>query len=81
MTSDRPKAWLQWLPLAEWCYNTTYHSATHMTPYRAIYGQDPPSHIRYITGSSTIAAVDQWGHNQEATLRILKDTSPRLKTV
>lgn len=35
MTGERPKAWL---PLAECWFNTTYHSATHLTPYEAVYG-------------------------------------------
>jgi hypothetical protein len=25
--------WDQWLPLAEWWYNTTYHTTTHMTQF------------------------------------------------
>jgi len=28
MTSDEPKEWSKWLPMAQWWYNTTYHSAT-----------------------------------------------------
>lgn len=44
-----------------------------MTPYQAIYVQAPLSHIHYIPGSSSIAAIDQWGHSREATLRILEE--------
>lgn len=73
MTGDRPKAWVQWLSLAEWWFNTTYHFASHLTPYQVVYGQVPPSHIHYIPGSSNIAAIDQWGQDREATLRILKE--------
>lgn len=25
---DKPTSWVEWLPWAEWWYNTTYHSAT-----------------------------------------------------
>ncbi|KAF7154542.1 hypothetical protein RHSIM_Rhsim01G0254600 [Rhododendron simsii] len=73
MIGDRPKAWVQWLSLAEWWFNTTYHSASHLTPYQVVYGQVPPSHIHYILGSSNIAAIDQWGQDRKATLRLLKE--------
>lgn len=37
-----------------------------------MYGQPPPSYSHYIPGSSLVAAIDQWGSDREATLRILK---------
>ena len=73
MTGDRPKAWAHWLPLAEWWFNTNYHTATKLTPYQVVYGRVPPSHIHYITGVSNMAAVDQWGRDREATLKLLKE--------
>jgi hypothetical protein len=39
--SEKQHQWAPWLPLAEWWYNTTYHTATHMTPFEAVYGQKP----------------------------------------
>jgi hypothetical protein len=38
---NRQAQWVQWLPLAEWWYNTTYHGATKMTPFEAVYGKSP----------------------------------------
>lgn len=73
VAGDRPKTWAQWLPLAEWWFNTTYHSSTKLTPYQALYGQLPPSPIHYIPGSSNIATIEQWGLDRESTLRILKE--------
>jgi hypothetical protein len=35
---EKQNQWAQWLPLAEWWYNTSYHTATHMTPFEAVYG-------------------------------------------
>lgn len=40
---DKPHTWVQWLPLAEWWYNSTYHSFIKTSPYQALYGQSPPS--------------------------------------
>jgi hypothetical protein len=36
--SEKKNQWSQWLPLAEWWYNTSYHIATRMTPFEAVYG-------------------------------------------
>ena len=36
--SEEQHQWEQWLPLAGWWYNNSYHIASKMTPYEAIYG-------------------------------------------
>jgi hypothetical protein len=36
--SEKQNQWAQWLPLAEWWYNTSCHTTTHMTPFEAVYG-------------------------------------------
>jgi transposase InsO family protein len=35
---ENQNQWPQWLPLAEWWYNTSYHIATRMTPFEVVYG-------------------------------------------
>jgi hypothetical protein len=57
--SEKQHQWAQWLPLAEWWYNTTYHTTTRMTPFEAVYGQKPPSVLSYLLGTSKVQAVDQ----------------------
>ncbi|KAL5861508.1 hypothetical protein ACOSQ4_002804 [Xanthoceras sorbifolium] len=42
MTSSKPSHWANWLPLAEWWYNTNYHTALKLTPFEALYGYRPP---------------------------------------
>ena len=37
-TFDAPKEWSGMLTWAEYWYNTSYHSSTGMTPFRAVYG-------------------------------------------
>jgi transposase InsO family protein len=57
--SKRKNQWAQWLPLVEWRYNTSYHTATRMTPFEAVYGKMPPSVLSYFPGVSKVQEVDQ----------------------
>nr|GEW78220.1 retrotransposon protein, putative, unclassified [Tanacetum cinerariifolium] len=41
MTGQIPHQWANWLPLAEWWYNTTPHSSIGMSPFEALYGITP----------------------------------------
>lgn len=42
MTFQEPRCWMNWLPHAEWWYNTSYHTSLKMTPFQALYGYPPP---------------------------------------
>ncbi|GMI71846.1 hypothetical protein HRI_000853900 [Hibiscus trionum] len=72
MTGERPKDWSEWLHLAEWWYNTTFHSVIRTTPYQALYGQPPPIHLPYIAGESMVAAVDRSLQAREAAIKMLR---------
>lgn len=73
MAGDCPKHWAKWLPLAEWWYNTTYHSATKTTPYYAVYGQEPPDHTFCLSRPSSVAEVDCWMRERETIIRKLRE--------
>lgn len=85
MAGKCPKEWVQWLPLAEWWYNSTHHSAIQTTPYEALYGQVPPLHLPYLVGSSNVAIVDRSLQNREAMRRLhhfhLKRAQERMRQV
>lgn len=36
-----PSKWLKWLPLAEFWYNSSHHSAIGRSPFEALYGYSP----------------------------------------
>lgn len=42
MVFQEPKQWSTWLPMAEWWYNTSYHSSLKMTPFEALHHYSPP---------------------------------------
>ena len=45
-TGDCPRAWVDWLAWAEYCYNTLYHTALRATPFEVVYGRPPPARPR-----------------------------------
>jgi hypothetical protein len=38
---DNPQHWRRWLPLAEFWYNSSYHPALGISPFKALYGCEP----------------------------------------
>ncbi|GMI86825.1 hypothetical protein HRI_002351800 [Hibiscus trionum] len=72
MTGEKPREWGEWLHLAEWWYNTSYHVSIQTTPYQALYGQEPPVHVPYMVGESLVAFVDRSLQQREAALAMLK---------
>ncbi|WVZ23582.1 hypothetical protein V8G54_002126 [Vigna mungo] len=44
--------WAKWLPLAEWWYNTTHHTAIKCSPYEVMFGQPPPPYLPYLPRES-----------------------------
>ena len=71
--SKRKNQWAQWLPIVEWWYNTYYHTTTHMTPFEAVYGQNPPLVLSYLPGASKLQVVDLTLIAREAILHTLKE--------
>lgn len=58
---EKSQEWTKWLALAEFWYNTTYHTATRKTPFEIVYNQPPytdlisstPIPQMLLTGAST----------------------------
>lgn len=80
MTSETPAHWFYWLPLAEWWYNSSFHSSFQVTPYEALYGQLPPTHMLYLAGTSSVAVVDRSLQTREATRKQLQFYLKRVQT-
>jgi hypothetical protein len=71
--SYKQAQWFKWLPLAEWWYNTSFHTAKKMTPFMALYGSHPPSITSSLKEKSKVQVVEDHIENQQQVLQILKD--------
>ncbi|KAK9134740.1 hypothetical protein Syun_014070 [Stephania yunnanensis] len=71
-TSDTPKQWSLWLAWAEFWYNTTFHASTNMTPFKAVYGREPPPIVRYGAYTTAVADLDAQLKTRDVILDELK---------
>lgn len=70
--NGKPHTWARWLPWAEYWYNTSFHTATNYTPFKALYGRDPPCLIRFSAGSTAVSTVEEQLQERDAILDDLK---------
>lgn len=72
MCSNHEKDWSFWIPLAEWWYNTHFHTSIQLTPYEIVYGQSPPLHLPYLAGEVANAEVDRSLQRRETVFQEIK---------
>ncbi|WVZ95735.1 hypothetical protein U9M48_041462 [Paspalum notatum var. saurae] len=73
LTGDRPKQWLQWLAWAEYCYNSSFQASLGTSPFRVVYGREPPSLRPYDGFSARLPAVDQQLRDRDEFLAEIRD--------
>ena len=71
--SDKPKSWSGWLPWAEYWFNTTYNASTQMTPFKIVYGGDPPTLIHFQEDISVVEDVNVQLRLRNQCLDLLKE--------
>jgi hypothetical protein len=72
MTRSRPGKWAAWLPMAEWWYNTNYHTTLTVTPFEALYGYKPPI-FTYTTLETDSTEAKDWVTERRKVQSILKE--------
>lgn len=73
LTGDRPRQWLRWLPWAEYCYNSSFQASLRTSPFRVVYGRDPPTITSYRPGDSRLPAVEQQMVERDEFLLEIRD--------
>jgi hypothetical protein len=72
-TGDRPRSWVDWLSWAEYCYNTSYHTALRATPFEVVYGRPPPSLLPHQEGAAQTEVVDAMLRDRDAFLAEVRE--------
>lgn len=67
------KQWSSWLPMAEWWFNTTFHSSLQTTLYKILYWHDPIQSNISATPGTNIAAVEDMLTEKRQQTEILKE--------
>nr|GEW21734.1 hypothetical protein [Tanacetum cinerariifolium] len=80
MTWEKPNEWAKWLSLAEYWYNTNFHTSINTTPFEAVYGQPSTSSILYSPGQSKVDSVDRSLAAREAIRQMLQFHLERAQT-
>ncbi|KAJ0547862.1 putative nucleotidyltransferase, Ribonuclease H [Helianthus annuus] len=74
MVMERPHTWVKWVSMAEWWYNTTFHSSLGCTPFEALYGYRPPLHVPYVPKDAGDNEVDEVMRDREAAIGVLRQS-------
>ncbi|VFQ94095.1 unnamed protein product [Cuscuta campestris] len=69
---ERPSTWVSFLPWAELALNSTYHAGLKTSPFKALYGRDPPPLLSHTTGSSRVPSVEALLQERGAVIRLLR---------
>lgn len=76
-----PKTWSRWLALADFWYNSAYHSTLGKTPFMVVYGQEP----RQLGITSEHAApppeLEQWLDERQQMQDLLRQHLVRAKQI
>lgn len=56
---NQPRSWAKWLPWAEFSYNTAPHTSTKLTPFKIVYGRDPPVILPMGKVQTVVSSLDE----------------------
>ena len=70
--ADRRQTWVEWLPLAEFWFNTNFHTSTKLTPFEALFGYPPPKLLDYILSTTKVDSMDVQLRTRQQLLALSK---------
>ena len=76
---EEPRTWHRYLYLAEFWYNTSFHSAINMTPFKAVYGREATSIHEYSPGTTNTASIEETLLEHQHILKLLKTSLTRAR--
>ena len=73
------KQWSKWLPVAEFWYNTTYHSALGRTPFEVLYGHQPRHFGIFDLNSCSVPELEAWLKERDLLSQLIKQQLLRVQ--
>ncbi|PNX60469.1 hypothetical protein L195_g051946 [Trifolium pratense] len=67
--------------MAEYWYNTSFHTSAGMTPFIALYGRDPPAIVRYVAQTTDVPDVREQLLQRDAIIEQLRSNLLRAQQV
>jgi hypothetical protein len=66
-----PRKWKEWLPAAEFWYNTSFHSALGRSPFEVLYGRQPRT-LGITVDDATPATLSSWLQERSAMQELVR---------
>jgi hypothetical protein len=76
-----PQKWSKLLAWAEFWYNSAFQCSIGMTPFKAVYGREPPTLLKYDTADNTPPDLHILLTERDQTLTILKANLNRAQQI
>jgi hypothetical protein len=80
MCFNSPKRWNHWLSLAEWWYNSSYHTSLNRTPFQALYGFKPPLVAEVVIPDCPDLTAQEQLRNRQMAQQFIKDNLIKAQT-
>jgi len=77
MVHSCPGKWAQWISLAEFWYNSTFHSAHGLTPFQALYGHQPRHFGITLNDACSVTDLNQWLSERQTMLEHIQQNLSR----
>ena len=68
----KPKSWGRWLSMAQWWYNSSYHSAIKKSPFEALFGYPAPTLPALMNAPTTVPTVGEYLQQRQMVTQLLK---------
>lgn len=76
-----PHKWSKLLDWAEYWYNSSFHCSIGMTPFKVVYGREPPILLKYDTTTNSPPSLQTLLAEHDATLQLLQESLNRAQQV
>ena len=70
-------AWIRWIYLCVYCYNTTYNMTIQITPFMALYNYEVTNFLDLLLGDSWVLCVGDLLQKSKDIIATLRDNIGR----